>query len=431
MIGTLLKRITVHTLDRVVERGKASERAPLRLAAEGLDRVRGLVGLDRIDIRLEPPPWDGSTPDQPMWPSDQEKLRKWQIDRGIVKPAKAADAPAPAAAPALEIYYKRGCPYSRAALQLVQEQNLAAKQVDYTDDRDLKAAIRTRSGRKSSPHVFIRDRFIGGFDELRELHESGKLAALLADPSAPAPGGPARAAADDAEEDEGDERELSPRALQARIAEGAQVLLLDVREPSELAQTGILAGAVAIPLGELPTRSGELDAQGVWISYCRSGRRSLQAAELLAQHGFRSVVSLRGGIEAWLAAGGATVPAAEAAAPAKKVVKLTVLHPERSPFEALLLEDADPEGGARLEGQDLIDRVRAVLDECRPLVQADGGDIELLDIVDDVVGVRLTGNCIGCPSSQATLKQGIERKLKQKIGQIKGIRSPQLDGSAN
>lgn len=60
------------------------------------------------------------------------------------------------------------------------------------------------------------------------------------------------------------------------------------------------------------------------------------------------------------------------------------------------------------------------------MVQSDGGDIELLDIIDDVVGVQLTGNCVSCPSSQATLRQGIERKLKQRIPQIKGISSPQL-----
>jgi Fe-S cluster biogenesis protein NfuA len=60
------------------------------------------------------------------------------------------------------------------------------------------------------------------------------------------------------------------------------------------------------------------------------------------------------------------------------------------------------------------------------MIQQDGGDLELLDIVDDVVHVALSGNCIGCPSSQATLKQGIERRLKQAIPQIKSIASPQL-----
>jgi Fe-S cluster biogenesis protein NfuA len=68
------------------------------------------------------------------------------------------------------------------------------------------------------------------------------------------------------------------------------------------------------------------------------------------------------------------------------------------------------------------------LAECRPLVQADGGDIELLDIRDDLVHVQLTGNCVGCPSAQATLHQGIERRLKSRIPQIRGIRSPQMAG---
>ena len=79
-----------------------------------------------------------------------------------------------------------------------------------------------------------------------------------------------------------------------------------------------------------------------------------------------------------------------------------------------------------LEGEALVAAVREVLDECRPLVQADGGDIELLDVQREVVHVQLTGNCIGCPSSQATLKQGIERRLRARIPQIVELRSPQL-----
>ncbi|MBZ5708301.1 NifU family protein [Nannocystis pusilla] len=423
MIGTLLKRITVHTLDRVVERGKTSEHAPVRAAAAGLDRVRGLVGLDRIDIRLDLPAWDGGTPDQPMWQSDRDKLRKWQQDRGIIKPEKGEAKPAE---PVLVIYYKRGCPYCRAALELVREQNLLAKTIDYTDDHDLRTAIRTRTGRRTTPHVFIRERCIGGFDELRELHESGRLVELLKDPSA-APPVAAPTAADD-DDDDGDGRELAPAALKARLAEGGKVLLLDVREPSEWAQTGVIAGARTVSLGELD-KVDDLDPQGVWIAYCRSGRRSLQAAEVLGRRGFKSVVSLRGGIEAWKAAGGATVayePAAAAPVAKKPPVKLPVVHPERSPFEALLDDPNAAVDSEPLEGEALIARVREVLETCRPLVQADGGDIELLDVTADTVGVRLTGNCVSCPSSQATLKQGIERKLKQQIPQIKGIRSPQL-----
>ncbi len=72
------------------------------------------------------------------------------------------------------------------------------------------------------------------------------------------------------------------------------------------------------------------------------------------------------------------------------------------------------------------DQVEKTIEVIRPALQADGGDIELLDVQGGVVHLRLTGNCVGCPSSQATLKQGIERRLKSRIPQISGIASPQL-----
>ena len=112
-------------------------------------------------------------------------------------------------------------------------------------------------------------------------------------------------------------------------------------------------------------------------------------------------------------------------------MKLPVVHPERSPFEDLKDDpEAAPADSPRLDDDALVDAVRLVLDDCRPMVQADGGDIELLDVRDDVVHLQLTGNCVGCPSSQATLRHGIERRLKGRIPQIKGIESPQLGPSA-
>ena len=121
----------------------------------------------------------------------------------------------------------------------------------------------------------------------------------------------------------------------------------------------------------------------------------------------------------------AEAAAAPASPPAASRVSLPVVHPERSPFEAML-DEWDGDAADHLEGAALTERVREVLAECRPMIQADGGDIELLDIVDDVVHVQLTGNCIGCPSSQATLRQGIERRLTRRIPQLRGIASPQL-----
>ena len=434
MIGTLIKRLTVRTLDVVVARGKESERGVVRAAATGLDRVRGWVGLDKIPVRLEVPSWDGAEPVQPMWQSDRDKLQKHRLDKGIIKPEGAA-APV-AVAPAVKIYIKRGCPYCRAAIELLRERDIAFTEIDYSEDHDLRRSIRTQTGRKTSPHVFIHDKSIGGYDELRELDQKNVLKDMLAKPGEVKPA-PAVAPPFD-EEEEDSEDEISAGGLRTRMVEGAKVLLVDVREADERNRTGVLPHAVQIPLGELESRHAELDREGVWITYCQAGVRSRQASELLRAHGFKRVLSLRGGIVAWTEAGGATVNASQAdahglvpataTAPARRV-SLPVIHPERSPFEDILLSDPDEASVEHLVGDALIARVREVLEEVRPMVQSDGGDIELLDIIDDVVGVRLTGNCIGCPSSQATLRQGIERKLKQRIPQLKGISSPQLTPS--
>ena len=65
------------------------------------------------------------------------------------------------------------------------------------------------------------------------------------------------------------------------------------------------------------------------------------------------------------------------------------------------------------------EEVQKVLDLIRPSLQADGGDAELVDVDEQgVVKLRLTGACGGCPMSQMTLKQGIERVLKEKIPQV-------------
>jgi Fe-S cluster biogenesis protein NfuA len=64
------------------------------------------------------------------------------------------------------------------------------------------------------------------------------------------------------------------------------------------------------------------------------------------------------------------------------------------------------------------EEVKKVLDQIRPSLQADGGDAELVDVSDQgVVKVKLTGACGCCPMSQMTLKQGIERILKEKVSQ--------------
>ncbi|MBW2100765.1 MAG: NifU family protein [Deltaproteobacteria bacterium] len=69
------------------------------------------------------------------------------------------------------------------------------------------------------------------------------------------------------------------------------------------------------------------------------------------------------------------------------------------------------------------EKVMEVLDKIRPALQADGGNVELVDIEDGVVKVRLQGACVGCPMSQVTLKQGIEKFLKKEIPEVKSVES--------
>jgi len=67
------------------------------------------------------------------------------------------------------------------------------------------------------------------------------------------------------------------------------------------------------------------------------------------------------------------------------------------------------------------DRVEAVLDKIRPSLVADGGNVELVEVKDGVVKVRLTGACAGCPMSTMTLKNGIEQILRQEIPEVKEV----------
>jgi Fe-S cluster biogenesis protein NfuA len=67
------------------------------------------------------------------------------------------------------------------------------------------------------------------------------------------------------------------------------------------------------------------------------------------------------------------------------------------------------------------EKVQAALDKVRPALRADGGDVELVDVQDGVVKVRLTGACGGCPMSQMTLKVGIERHLKKEVPEVKEV----------
>jgi Fe-S cluster biogenesis protein NfuA len=67
------------------------------------------------------------------------------------------------------------------------------------------------------------------------------------------------------------------------------------------------------------------------------------------------------------------------------------------------------------------EKVVAALDKIRPALEADGGNVELVDVKDGVVTVRLTGACAGCPMSVMTLKNGIERIVMQEVPEVKEV----------
>lgn len=69
-------------------------------------------------------------------------------------------------------------------------------------------------------------------------------------------------------------------------------------------------------------------------------------------------------------------------------------------------------------------QVARVIDLIRPAIQADGGDVELIDVDEEgIVRIRLHGACVGCPSSTMTLKLGIERNLREHVPAVAGVQA--------
>ena len=66
-------------------------------------------------------------------------------------------------------------------------------------------------------------------------------------------------------------------------------------------------------------------------------------------------------------------------------------------------------------------RVQNALDEIRPQIQLDGGDVELVSVEKQTVKVRLTGHCAGCPMSAMTLKNGVEALIKERVPEIQKV----------
>ena len=94
-------------------------------------------------------------------------------------------------------------------------------------------------------------------------------------------------------------QEITVLELKARMDKGEDVFVLDVREPHEY-EINRIPGSTLIPLGELPERFTELDANREIVSQCKSGMRSARAATFLREHGFKNVRNLKGGVLAWV-----------------------------------------------------------------------------------------------------------------------------------
>lgn len=73
------------------------------------------------------------------------------------------------------------------------------------------------------------------------------------------------------------------------------------------------------------------------------------------------------------------------------------------------------------EAQAVQERIEKALEKIRSALQAHGGDVELVSVHDGVVKVRLTGACVGCPMSMMTLRNGVERALKEEVPEVKRV----------
>ena len=99
-------------------------------------------------------------------------------------------------------------------------------------------------------------------------------------------------------------------------------------------------------------------------------------------------------------------------------------EPEDGPSLADLFapkRPAQPEAPRTAAEADKFARVARIIEELRPFINADGGDIKLVGLKDGVVQVKLSGACVGCSSSLVTLQLGVERKIKEEVPDVKYV----------
>jgi len=101
--------------------------------------------------------------------------------------------------------------------------------------------------------------------------------------------------------------QVDPGRILTRLAEGDEFVFVDVRQATELADGGMIEGALHIPTQDLPRRLGELDSERETIVYCAAGVRSLDAVMFMREKGFDNAWSLGGGLPHWQADGGVVI----------------------------------------------------------------------------------------------------------------------------
>jgi rhodanese-related sulfurtransferase len=92
--------------------------------------------------------------------------------------------------------------------------------------------------------------------------------------------------------------EIEGWELNERLQRGERLVILDVREPEEVAIASF-PGAIHVPMGDIPSRLAELDPKAEWVVVCHHGMRSANVAMYLARNGFTKVANLIGGIDEW------------------------------------------------------------------------------------------------------------------------------------
>lgn len=81
----------------------------------------------------------------------------------------------------------------------------------------------------------------------------------------------------------------------------------------------------------------------------------------------------------------------------------------------------EQKAGAVMSDEEIFSRCEGIIEEIRPYIQSDGGDIELVKVEDQIVYVRLNGACVGCPSSMMTLKGGVEARVREEIPDVESV----------